>query len=63
MRSGYSTDVQDIDRRYEALDSFLTHEQKRKIGLEPQILGGSVKQSDELKKPLPLTDLLKHFLK
>jgi hypothetical protein len=35
MRSGYSTDVQDIDRRYEAPDSLLTHEQKRKIGLEP----------------------------
>jgi hypothetical protein len=63
MRSGYSTDVQDIDRRYEAPDSLLTHEQKRMIGLEPQILGGSVKQSDDLKKPLPLNDLLKHLFK
>jgi hypothetical protein len=33
------------------------------IGLEPQILGGSVKQSDDLKKPLPLNDLLKHLFK
>lgn len=44
MRSGYSTDVQDMDRRYEATESILQPEQKRMLGLDPQTLSFLSKQ-------------------
>jgi hypothetical protein len=40
MRSGYSTDVQDMDRRYEAPESLKAHDQKRMAGLESSMLSG-----------------------